>query len=293
MTINLKKIVVLAVLASMLVISSQATAQDSGSALANTKEISNKSSKKIESKPSKKTTKATKSTGKDVAPTQDVIDHAPLEILLTKYVNSQGNVGYAQWHGNKADRDALKSYLAQIAAAQVSAYSSNARLAFYINAYNAIVLDSILSKWPVKSVMTLDGFFDKDKHTIAGQTMTLDDLEHNKVIRVQFQEPRIHFVLVCAAKSCPRLLTAAITAVNLEKNMENAAREFIPKATSVDANKVYTSQLFNWFKKDFEKHSGSIQAYLTRYVSADIAQVLNNGTSTVEFTEYDWSINKQ
>src|SRR5690554_1705287 len=82
---------------------------------------------------------------------------------------------------NQTYREARKTYLSQITSAPVDRYSSNARLAFYINAYNAIVLDSILSKWPVKSVMTLDGFFDKDKHTIAGQTMTLDELEHNKI----------------------------------------------------------------------------------------------------------------
>lgn len=293
MLINLRKIAVLAVLASLLAFAGQATAKESASDSANTQASSAKDSKKSDKKSPKKSAKSTKNLVKEAAPTQDVIDHTPLEILLTKYVNSQGYVAYAQWHANKADRDELKSYLAQIASAQVNPYSSNARLAFYINAYNAIVLDSILNQWPVKSVMTLDGFFDKDKHTIAGQKMTLDDLEHNKVIRVQFQEPRIHFLLVCAAKSCPRLLSTAMTAVNLEKHLESAAREFIPRATRVDGNKVYTSQLFNWFKKDFEKHSGSIQAYLTRYVSADVAQVLNNGTSTVEFTEYDWSINKQ
>lgn len=288
MLIHLKKIIVLTVLASVIAIAGPAAAQKTDSS---TK--SQVSTKKADKKSAKKPEKPSKSVPNEALSTQDVIDHAPLEILLTKYVNSQGNVGYAQWNTDKADRDALKSYLANVADAQVDGYSSNSKLAFYINAYNAIVLDSILKQWPVKNVMTLDGFFDKSKHTIAGQQMTLDDLEHNKVIRVQFQEPRIHFVLVCAAKSCPRLLTTALTAVNLEKNLESAAREFIPKATRVEENKVFTSQLFDWFKQDFEKHSGSIQAYLTRYVSADIAQVLNNGTSTVEFTEYDWSINKQ
>jgi len=301
MFIHFKKTIALAILASTVILAGSATAyhpaKPQKSASADSKTSSNKIAKKVDKKTDKKsppkTDNVTKTTAKQAAATQDVIDHTPLEILLTKYVNSQGNVGYPQWHANQTDREALKTYLAQIASAPVDGYSSNARLAFYINAYNAIVLDSILSKWPVKSVMTLDGFFDKDKHTIAGQTMTLDDLEHNKVIRVQFQEPRIHFVLVCAAKRCPRLLSTAMTAVNLEKNLESSAREFIPKATKVEGNKVYTSQLFNWFKTDFEKHSGSIPAYLTRYVSADIAQVLNNGTSTIEFTEYDWSINKQ
>lgn len=286
MHINLKKNLALLTLGSLLTIAAPATAKDPAPPPSKS---TSQTAKKTIQKPAKFSREATKKS----AATQDVINHAPFEILLTKYVNATGNVAYPRWHAEKSDREALKSYLAQIASAQPEEFSKNAQLAFYINAYNALVLDAILSQWPVKSVMTLDGFFDKNTHTVAGQKMTLDDLEHNKVIRVQFQEPRIHFVLVCAAKSCPRLLTTAMTAINLEKNLENSAREFIPAATRVEANKVHTTQLFNWFRQDFEKHSGSIQAYISRYVPADVAKTLNNGTSTIEFTEYDWSINKQ
>lgn len=284
MRIHYKKLLAFLTLGSLLAMAGPATAKEP-TAL---KSAPPKVTSKIDRNVKKPTTVA-----RSIPATQDVINHAPFEILLTKYVNSKGSVAYDRWHADKADREALKDYLGQIATAQVNQHSENARLAFYINAYNALVLDAILDKWPVQSVMSLDGFFDKQTHTVAGQKMTLDDLEHNKVIRVQFQEPRIHFLLVCAAQSCPRLLTTALTAINLEKNLENAAREFIPAATRVEGNKVYTSQLFNWFRQDFEKHSGSIQAYLSRYVSADVAKVLNNGTSTIEFTEYDWSINKQ
>ncbi|MBA2664372.1 MAG: DUF547 domain-containing protein [Bradymonadaceae bacterium] len=229
----------------------------------------------------------------EMAGDADVIDHAPFEALLNKYVDRRGMVAYGRWHGDSADRAALASYVKQVGEAKLDAKSKSARLAFYINAYNALVLDAIISKWPVESVMKLDGFFNKDVHTVAGQKMTLDDLEHNKVIRVQFDEPRIHFVLVCAAKSCPRLRTSAMTHANLEQNLEAATREFVPQATRVEGNTVYTTQLFNWFRQDFEKHSGSIEAYIARYVSAEQAKVLQLGSATVEFTEYDWAINKQ
>ncbi|MFU8802681.1 MAG: DUF547 domain-containing protein, partial [Bradymonadaceae bacterium] len=204
----------------------------------------------------------------------DVIDHSPFETLLGKYVDARGQVAYAGWARATADREALKKYVDAVGRARVEGKSEASRLAFYINAYNAIVLNSVLEKWPVESVMKVDGFFTEEKHRVANREMTLDDLEHNKVIRVEFNEPRIHFVLVCAAKSCPRLLRNAMTEKNLEGHLNTAAREFIPAATTRQGNKVITSQLFNWFKVDFEKDAGSVAAYLAKYVDTPTAAVL-------------------
>jgi hypothetical protein len=222
----------------------------------------------------------------------DVVDTDPWQALLSEYVDSKGQVDYATWHADKEDRKKLDTFLAKIAKAEPDANSKKAQLAFYINAYNATVVDSVLEKWPVKSVMKEKGFFKKEKHPIAGKKITLDALEH-KLIRPTFQEPRIHFVLVCAAKSCPRLRAKAVTEKNLEATLDAAAKEFIPAATTTTKKSVTTSQLFNWFEEDFENETGSVQGYLAKYTDGKTKKALKSGDAKLKFSEYDWAINKQ
>lgn len=222
----------------------------------------------------------------------DVVDTSSWDKLLDEYVDASGQVDYARWHKDEADRKHLDAFLEKVAEADPDSASKDAQLAFYINAYNATVIDSVLEKWPVKSVMKEKGFFKKEKHPIAGKKMTLDELEHKK-IRPTFSEPRIHFVLVCAAKSCPRLRRDALTEANLERVLDKSAREFIPRATQVKGGEVVTSQLFNWFAKDFEEDAGSVQAYLAKYTDGEAKKLLESGDAKVTFSTYDWAINKQ
>lgn len=221
----------------------------------------------------------------------DVVDHGPLTELLGKYVDGSGQVAYAKWHASNADREALDAYLDEIASAKLDGASRDARLAFYINAYNANVIDAVLDRWPVESVMKEEGFFKKVPHRVAGEQMTLDELEH-KTIRPSFAEPRVHFVLVCAAKSCPRLRQKALTEKTLEADLEAATREFVPKATALKDGKLRTSQLFNWFADDFEAAEGSVAAYLAKYLEGAEQKAAQSGAKVV-FGEYDWAINAQ
>lgn len=222
----------------------------------------------------------------------EVVDTESWQSLLSKHVDKKGQVDYAAWHADKEDRARLDAFLAKVAKAKPSSHDKKAQLAFYINAYNATVIDSVLEQWPVKSVMKVDGFFKKQKHPIAGKKRTLDELEH-KLIRPTFEEPRIHFVLVCAAKSCPRLRPTALTAKNLEATLDAAAKEFIPAATSTKGSAVTTSQLFNWFADDFKNEAGSVEAYLAKYTDGKTKKVLESGKAKVKFSKYDWALNKQ
>ena len=220
----------------------------------------------------------------------DVIDHKPFDEILKKYVDGRGRVAYAKLKKNEDDFKKLQAYTDAIAKADVKG-SDDAKLAFYINAYNAHVIESVVEKYPIESVMKVDGFFKKEKHGVAGKEMTLDHLE-NKIIRPEFNEPRIHFVLVCAARSCPRLQKRAATAKNLEKLLEKGAKEFIPKATKIEDGTVTTSQLFNWFAVDFKKAEGSVKKYLARYIPEKADKILADETE-VKFSHYSWKLNKQ
>ncbi len=224
---------------------------------------------------------------------QDVIDHAPLDRLLKKHVNAKGQVGYAALRASEEDRATLSAYLEAVATAKVEAQSPKAKLAFYNNAYNALVIQAVLTAWPVESVMKVEGFFKETKHQVAGRELTLDALEHG-VIRPEFKEPRVHFVLVCAAKSCPRLQRVAMTEANVTQVMERGAREFVNAASVVKADAVETSQLFNWFADDFKASAGSPAAYVARYLKdKEAAERLRAGKLKLTFSEYDWALNKK
>jgi hypothetical protein len=127
----------------------------------------------------------------------------------------------------------------------------------------------------------------------GGRTFSLDFVEH-EILRKRFKEPRIHFALVCAARSCPPLRAEAYTGARLEAQLSDQARTFIaatPSANRVDvaARTVYLSPIFGWYKADFGPDLGR---FLARYLPAGAARaLLESGQFKVVETEYDWSLN--
>lgn len=220
----------------------------------------------------------------------DVINPKPFDEILKGYVDRRGRVDYAGLKANEADLKKLTDFVAATASARVKG-SDKEKLAFYINAYNANVIKSVVEKYPITSVMKVKGFFKAEKHSVAGKKLTLDALE-NELIRKEFKEARIHFVLVCAARSCPRLQRQAATAKNLESMLESAAKEFVPKATKVSEGKIVTSKLFDWFKDDFIAAEGSVRAYLAKYDPANAAAIKDE-KNALSFSSYSWKLNKQ
>lgn len=226
---------------------------------------------------------------------EEVLDYAPYQDLLQRHVDRSGMVNYAAIHGSEEDRQRLAAFVEEIAKVSQSTLreaSREAQLAFYLNAYNALVIHDVVRRWPVENVIHEDGFFDGTKHRVAGRSLTLNELEHTEIIRPQFQEPRIHFVLVCAARDCPRLRREALRGATLERQLDAATREFIPRSTRLgEDGAVVTSKLFEWFAEDFVAHSGTVAAYLRRYTSGEVARALENEDVQIRFAEYDWQIN--
>ena len=229
---------------------------------------------------------------------EDVIDHNPFDEILDTYVNKQGMVAYGKLEKNKADLEKFNAYVSAIEEAKIDGekHSKKARLAFYINAYNATVIKAVLADvYPDKSsVMDVKGFFDNSKYKVAGKTMSLNQLE-NDTIRPTYKDARVHFVLVCAAKSCPKLQQTALTEENLYKVMNSATRAFVRKSTTVKDGKVHTSKIFEWFKDDFSKYSkhDSVKAFLAAYHKDDVAKLLEKEETQLVFDEYDWKLNKR
>jgi len=209
--------------------------------------------------------------------------------LLGKYVTS-GGVKYAEWKANAADMQAIQSVVDGISKENVSALGKQQQLAFYINAYNAWILHEALGKYPTKSVKdALFTFFTSKRITVAGQQTSFNALE-KETIRSKFSEPRVHFALNCASRSCPPLSRQAFTAGNLDGQFETLAKGYVNSERGVKYNdaakSAELSKIFDWYKDDFKADGGPI-AFINKRRSAQIP-----ADAKISYQDYDWGLNE-
>lgn len=204
--------------------------------------------------------------------------------LLSKHVNIDGWVNY---HGFIADQHLLEKYLDQLSEHMPdSAWSSKQELTYWINVYNAYTIKLIIDHYPVKSIRDIDQPWDRKFVHLGGKEYSLNQIEH-EIIRKEFDEPRIHFALVCAAFSCPPLLNEAYIPDKLDEQLEHQGQRFInnPEKNKIEKTIIRVSQIFNWYKDDFTKN-GSLISYLNQFTETQIAS-----DAKVDFLEYDWGLN--
>lgn len=210
-------------------------------------------------------------------------NHKAFDALLSKYVSASGNVDYK---GLKASEAKLDGYLKGLESLKPSSsWGNEEQLAFWINAYNAYTIKLILNNYPVKSITDLHGGkpWDHKWINLDGKKLSLNNIE-NDIIRPVFKDPRIHFAVNCAAKSCPTLLNKAFTAGNLERQLESQTKKFINNTAfnSLGKKSITISKIFDWYGKDF----GDIGAFVSRYADQTVKP-----DAKVNFNEYDWALN--
>lgn len=210
--------------------------------------------------------------------------------LLETYVKDSG-VDYEGWFENKADLEALDGVVDAMAAVDVDELSDAENKAFYINLYNAAMLQVVFDNYPVKSVTEIGAnAFDvfKDKFIQQGdRLLSLDDVEKG-ILLVDHFDARIHFALNCASESCPPLRAEPFAAERLEQQLEEQTRLFAEsdRAARVSdrSKKTVYSELFNWYDKDFEGDNPA--EYLNRYRNSPLP--LDYDT---DWIKYDWALN--
>jgi ABC-type transport system substrate-binding protein len=168
-----------------------------------------------------------------------------------------------------------------------------AQLAHWINAYNALAIQGILDGLSPSTLLGRLRYFKLREWPLAGERISLYDLEH-KVLR-PLRDPRIHFAIVCASRSCPALRAEAYDAERLDFQLDDQARRFIndPSRNRYDkaAKTAHLSEIFKWFDEDFAA-AGSVQKYVARYVAdPEIARGLAEETWRIEWIAYDWNLN--
>lgn len=207
-----------------------------------------------------------------------------VDAFMQKYV-SHGQVDYT---AVKA-ADATQSLVEEIATASLEGTSAATHQAFLINAYNVLVVHAIVQNYPVKSVKDISGFFTKTQHLIAGERITLNDLEKESLLRA-FGDARFHFVLVCAAVDCPPITSFAYRPAKLEEQLEARTHFALndPDFIRVDAEnqQVELSQIFEWYASDFGGKASEVRSFINRYRTNPIPAAYKQA-----FYAYDWSLN--
>lgn len=198
--------------------------------------------------------------------------------------------GRINYNALKFNDHNLSGLVAQIGSFDLSDKSDNYRLAFYINSYNLLVISQVLEKYPINSPMEVAGFFKERKFMVAGQHLTLDEIEFQKISE-PYQDPRIHFALGCAAKSCPFLYDNAYTPEHVQEQLEFRAQLIIDRPNYVDVDKksktVTLNMIFQWYQDQFTENSGSVIGFINKYRFYKVPQEYQ-----VKFQEYDWSLNR-
>ncbi len=169
------------------------------------------------------------------------------------------------------------------------------RLAFWINAYNAFAMQGILDGYSPLTKIGQWRYFIGKQYQVGGESINLYDLE-KKLLIPDFREPRIHFAIVCASQSCPKLRSDSFTADRLDAQLEENARAFVndPTKNRFDReNRVaYLSKIFEWFEPDFRAHGEALLNYVRRYVGdPELAADLATQPYRIEFLDYDWHLN--
>ena len=218
--------------------------------------------------------------------------------VLGEFAN-QGGVDYAALKENRVDLD---RFLAALGHSQVKGLSREAQIAFWCNAYNAVVVHYVLERYPeVGSVKEVSGFFSGFRFLVAGRQMTLDEIEAEAR---NLGDPRVHFAVVCASTSCPDLRPEAYRADILDQQLEEDTARFLSDSSKGldwdrEGNTLHLSSIFKWYAGDFTGGS-TVVAYFSRgrvldwirpRLPAELAVQVEEREPKIRYLEYDWSLN--
>ncbi|MEP1486962.1 MAG: DUF547 domain-containing protein [Algibacter sp.] len=216
--------------------------------------------------------------------TLETFNHSSWNTLLKKYVSNTGHVNYK---GFKTNRNDLLNYITSLSKnTPTASWSKEEKLAYWINAYNAMTVDLILRHYPVKSIKDIKNPWDQRFWKLGDKWYNLNEIEHD-ILR-KMNEPRIHFGIVCASFSCPKLLNEAFTASNLEDQLTEVTKGFLADSERniISENNIQISKIFNWFAKDF-KQNGSLIDFLNQYSTIKIS-----AKAKKTFKDYNWGLNE-
>ena len=236
-----------------------------------------------------------------------------LDAILDTYVRD----GEVYYRALKLERGRLDAFVNQLGGTATERMSREERMAFWLNAYNSLVLKTVIDHYPIqghsaaypqKSIRQIPGAFERLPHRVAGRTVTLDQIE--QTVLNEFQDPRVYLALGRGAEGGGRLRSEAYSADKLETQLAEAAAECVSRqhCLNVDrtANKVIASPIFSWREKEFvaayagrtpQPFAGrspierAILAFTWPRLLTTEKEILEKNTFEVGFGQFDWRLN--
>jgi hypothetical protein len=221
--------------------------------------------------------------------------HEAFDKALKAYTfkkGSQVSVDYKSLAENKGELDSYLKQLEAVKKAEFSKFTTDEKLAFWINAYNAYTLKLIIKNYPVKSIKDIGGLFsgpwDQKFIYLMGKNMTLNEIEHG-TIRKQFKEPRIHFAVNCASIGCPSLLQEVFVGSKLDAQLETATKNFLANKDKnfydKSKNTLFMSKIFKWYGGDFKDKFGNKEQFISKYIEFP-------KNADTDYLDYNWNLNE-
>ena len=230
---------------------------------------------------------------------QATIDHSTWQRLLDQYVRTdESDINLVDYVALAQDgRDTLTDYLSFLTSLDPRTYNREEQFAYWVNLYNALTIEVVL-RYPKKNSILRMGkkFFsigpwDDKLIEIAGQSVTLNDIEH-RILRPLWQDHRIHYAVNCASLGCPNLSKTAFTATNLEEQLTLAEARYTnhPRGVKIDGSKVRLSSIYKWYRDDFGDSELAVLQHLSER-NPDLLKLDLNAAS-VKY-DYNWTLNRQ
>jgi hypothetical protein len=231
---------------------------------------------------------------------QATVDHDTWDRLLQRYVqiDDEGINRVVYVALNQTGRSDMDAYIAYLTAQPVSRFNRVEQLAYWINLYNALTVQTVAQAYPVDSIRDIRlspglfsfGPWDKKLITVEGVELSLNDIEH-RILRPLWDDPLIRYGLNCAALGCPNLARNAYTGMTADQQLKVGARRFInsPRGAWFHNGKLGVSSIYAWFKEDFGGDDVGILAHLKTYADPGLRARLD-GVKEIRRHEYDWGL---
>jgi hypothetical protein len=254
-------------------------------------------------------------------PEKQGFDYSNFAETLKINVDDVGMVNYKKLKAKPQKLLAFVTELQNLDRKDFDKWGDNEEIAFWLNVYNAFTLKAIIDNYPIKSsffrsriypknsIRQIVGVWDKIEFTVKGQKLTLGNIEH-KILRVQFDEPRIHMAMVCAAMGCPPLRNEPYTGDKLQEQLDDQTRRFLanPGKFKIERadERIYLSPIFKWFAEDFvrkfgpeknigrhDKEESAVLNFIASYLGKAQKDYVLAGKFKIKYLKYDWSLNEK
>lgn len=220
-----------------------------------------------------------------------------LNNILSSFVNSNGMVDYGSIQNNPFLLQPFIEFLAEKSPVSHPEIfpTEDDKKAYWINAYNGLMIKAVIENPGISSVKQIGwgyGVFWRKRFMVGGEKLTLNHIEH-KILRKQFDDPRIHFAINCASNSCPPIGNRIVVGKNLDQQLDQKTKDFINNTENVQIDvktkTIIISKIFKWYKADFEINGNSLIDYINNY--KDGTKI--DSSYDITFQDYDWGLNNQ